>query len=51
MIVSFRDQQTRKFSAGKRGKAFAGFERQGEMKLDQLEAAPWAQLVTGLFCL
>jgi proteic killer suppression protein len=39
MIVSFRDKQTREFAAGKRGKAFAGFERQAEMKLDQLEAA------------
>ena len=39
MIVNFRDKQTREFAAGKRGKAFAGFERQAEMKLDQLEAA------------
>ena len=39
MIVSFRDKRTREFAAGKRVKAFAGFERQAEMKLDQLEAA------------
>ncbi|PIU53183.1 MAG: plasmid maintenance system killer protein [Deltaproteobacteria bacterium CG07_land_8_20_14_0_80_60_11] len=39
MIVSLRAKQTREFAAGKRGKAFAGFERQVEMKLDQLEAA------------
>ena len=39
MIVIFRDKQTREFAAGKRGKAFAGFERQAEMKLDQLEVA------------
>jgi proteic killer suppression protein len=39
MIVNCRDKQTREFGAGKRGKAFAGFERQAEMQLDQLEAA------------
>ena len=39
MIVSFRDKRTRKFAQGNRVKAFAGFERQAEMKLDQLEAA------------
>ena len=39
MIVSFRDRQTREFAKGKRVKAFAGFERKAEIKLDQLEAA------------
>jgi proteic killer suppression protein len=39
MIVSFRDKRTREFAEGKRVKAFAGFERQAEMKLDQLDAA------------
>jgi len=39
VIVSFRDKQTREFAAGKRVKAFTGFERKAEMKLDQLEAA------------
>jgi proteic killer suppression protein len=39
MIVSFRDKQTREFAAGKRVKAFTGFERKAEMKLDELEAA------------
>jgi proteic killer suppression protein len=39
MIVSFRDKQPREFAAGKRVKAFAGFEQKAEMKLDQLEAA------------
>jgi toxin HigB-1 len=39
MIVSFRDKRTRDFAEGKRVKAFAGFERQAEMKLDQLDAA------------
>jgi toxin HigB-1 len=39
MIVSFRDKRTRDFAAGKFVKAFAGFERQAEMKLDQLDSA------------
>ena len=39
MIVSFRDKRTREFAAGKHVKAFSGFVRQAEMKLDQLESA------------
>ncbi len=39
MIVSFRDKRTREFAEGKHVKAFSGFVRQAEMKLDQLEAA------------
>jgi proteic killer suppression protein len=39
MIVSFRDKRTREFALGKRVKAFTGFERQAEIKLDQLDAA------------
>jgi proteic killer suppression protein len=39
MIVSFRDKRTREFTKGNRVKAFSGFERKAEMKLDQLEAA------------
>jgi proteic killer suppression protein len=39
MIVSFRDQRTRQFAEGNRVKAFSGFERQAEMKLDELESA------------
>ena len=39
MILSFRDKRTRELAAGKRVKAFAGFERKAEMKLDQLDAA------------
>lgn len=39
MIVSFRDKRTRKFAGGKYIKAFSGFSRQAEMKLDQLESA------------
>ena len=39
MIVSFRDKRTREFAGGNRVKAFAGFERKVEMRLDQLDAA------------
>jgi len=39
MIASFRDKRTRDFAEGKLVKAFSGFSRQAEMKLDQLEAA------------
>ena len=39
MIVSFRDKRTREFVVGKYIRAFSGFSRQAEMKLDQLEAA------------
>ena len=39
MIVSFRDKQTREFAEGNRVKAFSGFERKAEMKLDEMESA------------
>ena len=39
MIVSFRDKRTREFAGGKYVKAFSGFSRQAELKLDQLDAA------------
>jgi proteic killer suppression protein len=39
MIASFRDKRTREFAGGRYIKAFSGFSRQAEMKLDQLEAA------------
>jgi toxin HigB-1 len=39
MIVTFRDKRTRDFAEGKYIRAFSGFSRQAEMKLDQLEAA------------
>ena len=39
MIASFCDKRTREFADGKYIKAFSGFSRQAEMKLDQLEAA------------
>jgi proteic killer suppression protein len=39
MIVSFRDKRTREFAEGNRVKAFSGFERKAEIKLDELESA------------
>ena len=39
MIVSFRDKRTRDFAAGLRARAFSGFARQAEKKLDALDAA------------
>jgi proteic killer suppression protein len=39
MIVGYRDKRTRDFAAGKRVKAFSGFERPARLKLDRLESA------------
>ena len=39
MVLSYRDKRTRDFAAGKRVKAFSGFERPARLKLDRLEAA------------
>jgi proteic killer suppression protein len=39
VIVGFRDKSTRDFAAGKRVKAFSGFERSARLKLDRVEAA------------
>jgi proteic killer suppression protein len=39
MIVSFKDKRTRQFAEGKWIKAFSGFERKTEMRLDQLDSA------------
>ncbi len=39
MILSYRDKRTRDLAAGKRVKAFSGFERPARLKLDRLEAA------------
>lgn len=39
MIVSYRDNRTQDFAAGKRVKAFSGFERSAYVRLDRLEAA------------
>ncbi len=39
MIISYRDKRTRVFAEGKRMKAFAGFERAANLKLDRLDDA------------
>jgi proteic killer suppression protein len=39
MIQSCRDKRTRDFAAGKRVKAFSGFEHAARMKMDRMEAA------------
>lgn len=39
MIVSYRNNRTREFAAGKGVKAFSGVERSAQLKLDRLEAA------------
>jgi proteic killer suppression protein len=39
VIVSYRDKRTRELAAGKRVKAFSGFERSARLKLDRMEAA------------
>jgi proteic killer suppression protein len=39
VVVSYRDKRTRDFAAGKRVKAFSGFERSARLKLDRMEAA------------
>ena len=39
MILSYRDKRTRDFAAGARVKAFSGFRRSAELKLDRLDAA------------
>ena len=39
MILGYRDKRTSDFAAGKRVKAFSGFERAARLKLDRLEAA------------
>jgi proteic killer suppression protein len=39
MIVSFRDNETAAFAAGKRVKVFSGIEHAARLKLDRLESA------------
>ena len=46
MIV--RDKRTRDFAGGKHVKAFSGFSRQAESKLDQLDAATTLKDLTAL---
>jgi toxin HigB-1 len=39
MIVSYRDERTRRFAEGRQVRAFSGFARQAETRLDRLDAA------------
>jgi proteic killer suppression protein len=39
VILNYRDKRTWDFAAGKRVKAFSGFERSARLKFDRLEAA------------
>ena len=39
MIVSYRDRRTQRFARGEVVKAFLGFARQAEVRLDRLDAA------------
>jgi toxin HigB-1 len=39
VILGYLDKRTSDFAAGKRVKAFSGFERSAHLKLDRLEAA------------
>lgn len=39
MILSYGDNRTRRFAGGERIKAFSGFARQAEARLDRLDAA------------
>jgi toxin HigB-1 len=48
MIVSYRDARTRRFAEGERVKAFSGFARQAEQRLDRLEAATSLQDLAAL---
>ncbi len=48
MIRSFRDKATARFAAGDFVKAFSGFARQAEVRLDRLEAASNVQDLAAL---
>ena len=39
MIRSYRDNRTSDFAAGKKVKAFSGFEHAAHLKLDRIEAS------------
>jgi proteic killer suppression protein len=39
MVLTCRDKRTRDFAAGRRVKAFSGFERAARLKMDRMEAA------------
>ncbi len=48
MILSYRDKRTEDFAGGKRVKAFSGFERSAQIRLDRLEAATSIKDLTAL---
>ncbi len=48
MIQSYRDKRTKDFADGKRVKAFSGFERSAQIRLDRLEAATSINDLTAL---
>ena len=48
MIRSYRDKATERFAAGQFVKAFSGFARQAEIRLDRLEAANTLQDLAAL---
>ena len=48
MIQSYRDKRTERFASGERIKAFSGFVRQAEKRLDRLEAAQSLQDLAAL---
>ena len=48
VIISYRDKRTSNFAAGKRVKAFSGFQRSARLKLDRLEAAAVLKDLAGL---
>jgi proteic killer suppression protein len=48
VILSYRDKRTKDFAAGKRVKAFSGFERVARLKLDRLESATTLKDLTAL---
>lgn len=39
MIISYRNKRTERFATGESVKAFSGFSRQAELRLDRLESA------------
>lgn len=47
MILSYRDRRTRDFAEGQRVRAFEGFRRQAEMRLDRLASAPSLRALGG----
>jgi proteic killer suppression protein len=48
MVLTCRDKRTRDFAAGRRVKAFSGFERAARLKLDRMEAAVSMKDLTAL---